>query len=118
MRPLLAYVVAVALFLPARALADLGVPPTGPIPTTFTDLEQAFAGVRVIANWVFAFLLVIGVMALLVGAFQYLTAGEEAEKQSAARSHILYALVGIAVGTLALALVNVVTRYFGGSGLP
>lgn len=104
-----------ALGAPLVALAAIDDPTkVKPLPTTFGNLEDFFTGIRTIGNWMFAFLLVIGVIVLLVGAFNYLMAGGDAEKQGEARQRIIYGLIGIAVGTLALALVTVVSTYFGG----
>lgn len=113
------FVMAVSLVssLPLMALAQITSPPGSPLPTGIGDIDTLRKSLLTIANWVFAFLLVIAVIYMLVGAFGYLASGGDAEKQGIARNRIVYGLVGVAVGTLAIALVNIVTRYFGGGGI-
>ncbi|MDZ4295777.1 MAG: hypothetical protein U1A16_00190 [Patescibacteria group bacterium] len=91
-------------------------PPGGEKPPaqTFADVNEVFGFLKTVANWIFAVLLVFGVIWLLVGAFKYLTAGGDAEAQGTARSQIIHGLIAIAIGVLALTAVNVVARYFGG----
>lgn len=98
--------------MPLVALAQI-TPPADTIPTGIENIEKFRTTLLTIANWVFAFLLVIAVIYMLVGAFGYLSSGGDAEAQTNARNRIVYGLVGVAVGTMAIALVNIVTKYFG-----
>lgn len=103
--------------MPLVALAQVLSPPTNVIPTGIENIERFRTTILTIANWVFAFLLVIAVIYMLVGAFGYLSSGGDAEAQTNARNRIVYGLVGVAVGTMAIALVNIITKYFGGGAI-
>jgi len=107
-----------AILMPLLALAAAFDQPTTILPTdTFKNLTGVIGQIRVVANWMLAFILVLAVIVLLVGAFQYLFSGGDAEKQTAARGRIVYGLIGVAIGVVALAIVNVVAQFVGGGTL-
>lgn len=103
---------------PLAALAAPALtPPKELLPTGVADIPALRNEILTIANWVFSFLLAVAVIYVLIGAFGYLTSGGDAEAQTKARTRIVYGLVGVGVGTLAFALVNIVTKYFGSTGV-
>ncbi len=64
--------------------------------------------VNTIGDWIFAGLLAIVVIILFFAGFQFITAGGSPEGVMAARSKIIYAIVGLAVAFLAKALIKVI----------
>ena len=74
-----------------RAGIDKDIPLTG---TVLIDRIQ------LIANWVFAFFLAISLIYIVLGAFQFVTAGGDPAQISGARQKLIFALIGIAIGLL------------------
>ena len=66
-----------------------------------------------IANWIFSILLLVAVIFIILGAFNFITAGGDSEKLGKARNNIFYALIGIAVAFLAKGLIVLVGRIMG-----
>ena len=58
------------------------------------------ARIQLIANWVFAFFLAISLIYIVLGAFQFVTAGGDPAQISGARQKLIFALIGIASGLL------------------
>ena len=54
-----------------------------------------------ILNWLYTFSLIIGVIMILIAAFQYITSNGNTEKVDNATKSILFAIVGIAIAILA-----------------
>lgn len=86
-----------------------------------------------IARWIFTFLIVVAVIAGVIAAYQYITAGGDPEKLETARTNIIYALIALAVGVLAFSIPLIVCNvlgsdvidpkecnpfYFGGGAVP
>ena len=67
-----------------------------------------------IGSWLFAILLVVAVIYIILGAFNFVTAGGDAGKIETARNNVLYALIGVAVAFLAKALIALVRTIVGG----
>jgi len=61
-----------------------------------------------IADWVFTILIIVAVIFLIWGAFNFVTAAGDAEKVTAGKQSIMWALVGVAVALLARGLVVLV----------
>ena len=66
-----------------------------------------------IGDYIFMAILVIAVIFILLAAWTFLTSGGEPEKVKKARSYLLFAVIGIAVGFLARILVKVVASIVG-----
>lgn len=64
--------------------------------------------IKNIVNWVFTIFLGISALFIIMAAFQFLTAGGDSSKVSAARDKLLYAAIGIAVAVLSRAIVPIV----------
>ncbi|MBI4134386.1 MAG: hypothetical protein HY475_03115 [Candidatus Terrybacteria bacterium] len=104
-----------ALLLVAPLLAVAApVPPTS-VPTggVPADIGGLYNLVCVGSNWLFAFVMVIAVIVLLMGAIMFFTAGGNEDQMSTARRFLTYALVGVAVAVLARSLVFVVGNFLG-----
>lgn len=105
-------------FLALPALSVFGGAPIvpGPEPTTPQNLpnRSAFDVAQSLANWIFTILLVIAVIAILIGAFYFVTAGGDAERIGTARSLVLYAVIGIIVAGFAWGLVSLARRLIEG----
>lgn len=102
----------------ASSLMTLGVPMALAQEVVPTGTINDIAGFRTLAttamNWVFTFFLIVAVIFLIVGGFQYLTAGGDPEKQTGARSRIIYSLIGVAVAVLALTLIRIIGSFLTG----
>ena len=72
--------------------------PTTGIPVTGGELIDRIA---LIGNWVFAIFLAISLIYIILGAFQFVTAGGNPEQVSAARQKLIFAVIGIAIALLA-----------------
>lgn len=68
-----------------------------------------------ITSWLLWLLGAVVVIAIIIAAFYFVTAQGDSEKVGKARSFVLWALVGLAVGLLALVLVNLVATITGGN---
>ncbi len=124
MKKLTAFVASSALLLlalPARAaifddfLGVFGVrgqnqPQTGILPTS---KDTVFNVVNTVINWLFAFLLLGAVLVIIIAAFNFLTAGGDAEKTKKGRDYITYAMVAVIVGFLAKAAISLVAFMLG-----
>jgi TRAP-type C4-dicarboxylate transport system permease small subunit len=86
------------LVLPAIGLAAVE---TAPNVNVMEALDR-------IANWVFTILMVVALIFLIWGAYNFVTAAGEAEKVTAGKQSIMWALVGVAVALLARGLVALV----------
>ena len=74
-----------------------------------------------VAKVIDTLLIVAGIIAffyLLYGGIQYMTAGGDAEKATAARITILNAVIGIIIIVISFSIVTFVTSQFGTSALP
>lgn len=61
-----------------------------------------------IADWIFSILLIVAVIFLILGAYNFVTSAGDAEKVTAGKQMIMWALVGVAVALLARGLVALV----------
>jgi threonine/homoserine/homoserine lactone efflux protein len=98
--------------LPAIALAQVGggVQPPAPVITTYGGLIGI---IKTATNWLFGILLVAAVIFLIYAAFLFLTSGGDEEKTKKARQYIIYAVIALAVGILAQAIVALVGNFLG-----
>ena len=114
---------AVALVLPALALAQTAPPVgggaqgTSNTPTTnINSLSSVLQLFCAVFGWFFYGLIILAVIFILVAAFRYLTAGGDPENVKKAGSVLLYAAVAIAVALLAKAIPVVIGTFLGSSG--
>ena len=63
-----------------------------------------------IINWILGFLALIAVVIILIGGFEWMTAGGSEDKVKAARDRIKYGLIGLGIVLLAYVIVTVVMR--------
>jgi len=68
-----------------------------------------------IGNMLQAFVGAVAIIMILVAAFKYITAGDDAQKVKSAHLTITYAVVGIAVGILAFFSVEIIESIIGGT---
>jgi uncharacterized membrane protein (DUF485 family) len=104
-------------------LAQPVFPWEAPSRTTYPGLQQlTFRDVINILNrlatWMFIILLSVAVIFIIVAAYNYLTAGGQAEKVSTVHKMLAYALVAIGIGLLAKGLIFLVAQLVGASTLP
>jgi len=99
-----------ALLIPMLALTLGGVATAvgEPIPARFSGIaddiktgDDLIITIEGIADWIFVGLLVASVIFIVLAGFQFVTNGGDATAVSEARKKLLYAAVGIVVGTLA-----------------
>lgn len=90
-------------------------PPAGKtLPAGPTSGTQLLDLVDVTTNWVFAIFTVLTVIFVLLAAFQFVTAGGDAEKVGEARQKLIWAVVGIIIALASKGLVPVVRNIVGG----
>ena len=70
--------------------------------------------VDLLTNWVFAIFVILAIIFVLLAAFQFVTAGGEAEKVSEARQKLIWAAVGIIIALISKGLVPVIKNIVGG----
>jgi len=61
-----------------------------------------------ITDWIFAIAMTIGLIFLIMAAFQFVTGGGDPTKMSEARQKLLYAFIGIAVAFVSAGFVRVI----------
>ncbi len=98
-----ALVLASLLVLPVIGFAAEETPPDIPI----------WDALDTITSYLFGLLIVIAVMFLILAAIQYVTAAGDPEKIKAAHQKVLYSLIGIIVGVLAVGLVKFIRMMVG-----
>lgn len=65
---------------------------------------------KLVARWIFTFLIVVSVIFGLIAAYQYITAGGDPEKLQQARTNTIYALIAVAIGMLAFSIPTIVSQ--------
>ena len=79
-------------------------------PTFPTDgsrtMVHLWNGIRNLANWIFAFLALASLIGVIIGGFIFVTSSGDSGKVSSAKQIIIYSLVGVLIGSLALVLIN------------
>ena len=71
------------------------------IKTSVNSIGSVQQVIQDIIGWVQVFILVISVLFIIMGAWDYLNSGGEAEKTKEARTKVIYAVVAIAVALIA-----------------
>ena len=90
------------LFLPVMGLASVEPAPDVPLIT----------GISRIIDIVFTILIAAAALFVMVGAFQFVTAGGDTEKVGAAREKILYAVIAVVVALLARGIITFIRGAF------
>lgn len=100
-------IVASLILVSFLAVPIVGLAETAPTVTVMGALGR-------ITNWLFAILLVAAVIFLILGGFEFLTAGGDPDKVKKAQDKLVYALVGVGVAVLAKGLVKLVQTIVAG----
>ena len=95
-----------ALFVPLLVSAAV-------LPTTCSELLTFLSSA--VAQTLAAFIGAIAIIMILVAAFQFLTAGGDAEKVKTARATITWAIMGIAVALISFNIPGILSSFLGGS---
>lgn len=102
--------------VPALAdTTDTGTSGISPI-TNFTNQDLSIG--KIIGNittWVLGFSAAVAVLFLIVGGLQYITASGNEKRAEAAKSTILYAVIGLVVILLAYVVVGFLKQNLGGA---
>lgn len=101
-----------SIMFPLFVLAQGGGAPAQLPTTNLTTLEQVLGLLTRVADWMFAFLLVLAVIFIIIAAFKFLTGKGDAKANTDAKNAIIWALVAVGVAVLAKALVAVVQNFF------
>jgi len=101
---LLVPVLALSIGSIAAAQAETIPPGFKGINTTIKTGSALINTVQSIADWIFVALLVAAAIFIVLAAFQFVTNGGDATAVSEARRKLLYAAIGVVVGTLAKAI--------------
>jgi len=104
------------LLIPANvAIGQVGdIPGVSRVgPTTVGGLVDIL---RNVVRWVYIIFFVIAVMFILFAAFNYLTAGGEAEKITKAKNQLIYAVVAIVVALLAVGFETIIRNFLASPG--
>lgn len=78
----------------------------------FNNVDDLYTMLNTIAEWFYAFVLVLAVVAVLYGAFTYVTADADSEKLTKARWIVIGALIGTAIATLSRSVVIALQNMF------
>lgn len=97
----------IALSLVLASLSVMPVVALAAANTTAPNLD-VMATLTKITDWLFAILLVVAAIAIIIAAFQFITASGDPEKVGSARQFVLYAMIGVLVALLAKGLVALV----------
>ncbi len=102
---------------PADCGAGAGVG-TSALPTVALSQARVIQLLNVFVDWIFAILVVIAVIALLIGAYNFITAGANAAKLEAGKNWLLWALVGFGIALLAKGMLMLVCNLLGVTPCP
>lgn len=80
-------------------------------------VPEIVAKLCVVLDWVFAVAIVVGVVYIIVAAFQYTTSGGSEDKVRAAHQAVLYATIGIVVAIAAKSVPLVLADIFDVTGV-
>ena len=82
-------------------------------PTTVGGLIDVLRGV---VRWIYIIFFVVAVMFILFAAFNYLTAGGDAEKITTAKNQLIYAAIAIVVALLAVGFEVIIRNFLSSPG--
>ena len=96
----------IALFFILFLLVPVFFVYAGPIFPLNRDMDDLWYGIRNLANWIFAFLALASLIGVIIGGFIFVTSSGDSGKVSSAKQIIIYSLIGVLIGSLALVLIN------------
>ncbi|OHA45949.1 MAG: hypothetical protein A3A80_03290 [Candidatus Terrybacteria bacterium RIFCSPLOWO2_01_FULL_44_24] len=97
-----------AVFSGTGAWAVLDIPTTN-----ITGISSFITRACTLAGWFFTFIMIIAIVMILVAAFFFLTAGDNATTRSKAKDFLLYAIVGIIIAIMPYPILAIVSTFFG-----
>ncbi len=109
----------VSLPLISAAITPGTIPEAGELGIQESPIETAGGILDVIANivrWVYILFFIIAVLLIIFAAFNYLTAGDQADKIRLARNQLIYAAVAIAVALLSVGVTAIIQNFLETSG--
>jgi len=102
-----------SILLPLSVLA-VTFPPSSAVPTTsVSDINDFYDILCAVTQWVMVFGIIIGALFIVYGGVKYVTSGGDSSSQNDAKKTILMAVIGVVFLILAVAIVNIVARFFG-----
>ena len=81
--------------------------------TSVETIQDVQGIIQDIVGWAQVFFYVIAVLFIILGAWDYLQSGGEAEKVKKAKERILYSLVAIGIAVVAGGVVSIVQNFVG-----
>ncbi len=78
--------------------------------SSITTPQGVIDAITRLGGILYSILLVLAVLFILIGAFQILTAGDDAKKFEKGKKQIIYAAVAVAIGILATGIVTLVQQ--------
>ncbi len=101
-------------FLGSAVFAQGGIQPILPTPGPHSpaDLTQF---IITIVQWFYTIIFIVAVFFILLSAFYFITSGGDETKTKKAKSTLLYAVIGIAVGLLSYSIIIFVQNALGSS---
>lgn len=108
-----AYISVVALVaMPLLAAAQVTtIPRSSPI----TGIGSFENFLRTILNWIFIFVGILAVIAILISAIYYITAGGDEERRKTAGSWLKYGIIGIVVAIIAGSIIPIIDNFLSGN---
>ncbi len=107
--------ISLAAFALLAATPAFAETPSSITPITVDDSSLTIGKVLAdIVGWVLGFSAVVAVLFLIVGGLQYITASGNEKRAEAAKSTILYAVVGLVVILLSFVIVGFIRQNIGG----
>jgi len=97
----------IVVLLPVAAPANAVLSATN-VNTNFNSTATFMGTVQNIANFVIAFITILGIIFIVWGAIQYVTAGGDEGAVEKAKSTITYALIGLFIAAMAYVLEQLV----------
>jgi hypothetical protein len=102
-------------FIPMAALAQSTSANNATISSPITTLQGLVNLMCKAFDYLFYGLIALSIIMVVIAGFNYVTAGDNAEKVSKANKMILYAAIGIAVALLARGIPLIVANFLGAS---
>lgn len=82
-------------------------------PPGLTSLAQVQNILSTIADWMYTFALIVGVIMFMWGAFLYITANDDSEKMKKAKSTLIFGVIGLVVAMIATGIPEVIKAILG-----
>jgi len=82
-------------------------------PPGLTSIPQVQALLGVIADWMYSFALIVGVIMFLWGGFLYYTSADNPEQLEKAKKTLLFGVIGLVVAIIASDIPTVITNFLG-----